>query len=102
MGKPFLWAFLFLPFTAVAADPPPNVTYPDTPRTYVPGGAQSSPAVQRQAQQGGLALPANIGQIPTPDTVPAPGGSTGIIAPSTTVNQTPVNGQYRNALGQVN
>lgn len=102
MGKKFLWAFLFLPFAAVAAEPPPTVTYPDTPRTYVPGGAQSSPAVQRQAQQAGVAQPTNIGQIPTPDTVPAPGGATGIIAPSTTVNQAPVNGQYRNAQGQVN
>jgi hypothetical protein len=103
MGNPILWAFLFsLQALALEGDPPPNVTYPDTPRTYVPGGAQTSPSVQRQAQQGAVAQPTNVGQIPTPDTAPAPGGSTGIIAPSTTATPTPVTGQYRNARGQVN
>lgn len=101
MGKTILWAFLFLPFmAAIAADPPPNVTYPDAPRTYVPGGAQNSPGVQTRMQQSGV--PTNIGQLPTPETVPAPGGSTGIIAPSTTATTNRVQGQYRNGQDQVN
>ena len=102
MGKLFLWAFLFLGFSpaAFAVDPPPSVTYPDAPRTYVPESARNNPAVQSQAQQA-TGSPTNIGAIPTPETAPPPSaGSTGIIAPST-IPAVPSPGQYRNAVGEI-
>jgi len=99
--KYFLWAFSFaLGFSALAADPPPMVTYPDAPRTYVPESARNNPLVQDRATQ---ANPTNIGQIPTPDTAPSPsGGGSGILAPSTTAVTAPSPGQYRNAKFEVN
>lgn len=94
-----LWAFS-LPlatFPALAADPPPNVTYPDIPRTYVPEGARTSPAVQSRAQQTAPATaptgPTNVGAIPTPDSIPAP---------TSVVPTAPSAGRYRNAKGEVN
>lgn len=92
MGNTFLWAFFYLLASpAFAADPPP---LNQGAGSYVPGSAQSSPAVQQRLG------PTNVGQIPTPDTAPSP-GTTGIVAPSTTVLAVPSPGQYRNAIGEV-
>ncbi len=107
MGN-FRWAFLFsIPVwalslslfaiqTAIAADPPVN----QGAGTYVPSSALSSPAVQQRLTNptnappaSGTQAPTNIGQLPTPDTIPAP-TNTDLTNPSL--------GQYRNSRKEVN
>ena len=96
MGSKILWAFLLvLGCNSAFGDDIPKINQGGI--NYTPG-TTVSPSAQKAA-----AGPTNIGQIPTPDTLPV-SGATGIPAPST-VTPPPKGepGQYRNKdTGSVN
>jgi hypothetical protein len=76
MGTMILWAFFFA--FAHAADPAPVNT---GGATYVPPSAANDPAVRNALNPGSAPAggkgPTNIGQIPTPETIPPPSAAAG-------------------------